>query len=265
MTEDKKKIRDVVDKLYQFRAKIPANLAIEKVKRVWGIDISQDSVPELIEPRKNIIEEKIKIAEYSVDKILLKRFVKFVGVSGSVASEFASDQDDIDLFIVVRNDTVWIYRLFLYLRNLGKDSIRSKGNPDVKNKLCINFLVEQRAMDFESDIFNLNELIYLKPLYNKNFIHVIFLSNSWLEEKYLVSEEFLGKEKLKVGDLKEIGKRNYFLTIINFVAFLLQILFMIFTNHDPDIKRLFVGFREGRVQFYPKGFKEEKLKNINTD
>jgi len=265
MKRNEKRLLDTVEELYQFRSRIPANLTVEKVKEVWGIDIKQEKFPKVIEPRKNIIEEKVEITQKSLNQILLKPIVRFIGISGSVASEFVQRDDDIDLFIVVKNDTVWIYRLYIYIKNLFKRNIRSKGNPNVKDKLCINFLVEQRALDFEQDIFNLNELTYLKPIYNKEFLNIIFLSNLWLEEKYLISEKFLGKRNLKVGDVKKIGKRNYFLLPVNFLAFLFQLVFMLVTKHNPDIKRLFKGFRDGEVQFYPEDFKEEKLKEIKVD
>jgi len=264
MMKRDKDIRKIVDTLYQFRSKIPANLTVKKVKDVWGIDINKNDYKELIEPRINIIEKKLNIVENLLDKIVISSFVKFVGVSGSVASEFAKEEDDIDLFIVVKNDTVWIYRFLLYIRNLFQNNIRAKGSPDVKDKLCINYLVEERGLEFESDIFNLNELIYLKPIYNRNYLNVILLLNNWLKEKYLITDKFLGKDRLKVGDVKDVMKRNYFLIPLNFISFILQLTFMIVKKHEPDIGRLFHGFKEGKVQFYPKDFRKEKLGDIKS-
>lgn len=254
-----------VQELYQFRARIPANLSKDKVEDVWGINVSNDELPSLIEPRKNIIEEKIEIVRESLEWIVIKPFVKFIGVSGSIASEFAKESDDIDLFIVTKNDTVWIYRLYIYIKDLFRSRIRSKGNPEVKNKLCINFLAEQRALHFEEDIFNLNELLFLKPVYNKSFLNILFLNNPWLRENYMVSEKFLGQKDLKVREVKEITKRNYLLLPINFIAFVGQLIFMIVMGHEPDLKRLLNGFRKGRVQFYPKGFKNEKIRGVKID
>ena len=259
MNQKRDRREEIIEELYEFRSRIPANLDTKKVKIVWGIDFSQNNIKEIIQPRKNIIEEKIEIAQDSLEWILFKPFVKFIAISGSVASEFAKEEDDIDLFIVTENDTVWIYRLYIYIKNLTRCKIRSKGGKQLKNKLCINFLAEQRALLFEEDIFNLNEILFLKPIYNKRFQKVIFLNNPWLKDHYLLSEKFLGKERLKVGDVKEITKRNYILFPINFLAFIGQLLFMVVMRHDPDLKRLFRGFREGRVEFYPKDFKKDKI------
>jgi hypothetical protein len=264
MINQEERLEKVIKELYQFRARIPANLTVEKVKETWGINIDQRAIPKVIQPRGNIIEEKIEILKNSLDLIIKKQFVRFVGISGSVASEFAKTEDDIDLFIVTKNDRVWIYRLLVYINNLFSKRIRSKGDSNVKNKLCLNFLVEERAVNFDPDIFNLNELIYIKPIYNKKFLRVIFLSNPWLKDRYLLSDKFLGMDDLKVGDVKRIGKRNYFLSPLNFIAFVLQLLFMLVTNHNPDINRLLRGFKEGRVEFYPKDFKEEKIKGVKA-
>ena len=42
-------------------------------------------------------------------------FVKFIGISGSVAAKIANPEDDIDLFIVVKNGSSWLYRGILKL------------------------------------------------------------------------------------------------------------------------------------------------------
>ena len=262
MSKPDKKILNVINQLYRFRSVIPANLTIKKVKEVWGIALKRKQLVKVLEPRKNIIEKKIEIARESMDVFLLPAFIKFIGVSGSVASEFAKKEDDIDLFIVTKNDTVWIYRLLLYIKNLFSKKIRSKGDKKVENKFCINFLVEERALEFEDDIFNLNELLYLKPLYKEKYLSIIYLNNSWLKDKYFVSNNFLNKESIKVGDIKNLKKRKYLLTVINFLAFIMQFVYMFIRNHQPDLKRLLKGFKKGRVEFYPKSFKEKKLKNL---
>jgi predicted nucleotidyltransferase len=259
MNQKRDRREEIVRELYDFRSRIPANLDISKIKEVWDMDFSQDSIENVIEPRGNIIEEKTKIAEESLEWILFKPFVKFVAISGSVASEFAKEEDDIDLFIVTKNDSVWIYRLYIYIKNLFKHKIRSKGSKQVKNKLCVNFLAEQRALLFEEDIFNLNEILFLEPIYNERFEKVILLNNPWLKDHYLLSEKFLGKDRLKVGDVKEITKRNYILLPLNFIVFIAQVLFMIVMRHNPDLMRLFRGFKDGRVEFYPKDFKDDKV------
>ena len=266
MKEKRNLVETSIYKLYDFRAKIPANLNSKKVKKVWNIEIKQEQIPKLIDIKEGIFKKKIRIVQESLDWLVFRPFVRFVGVSGSVASEFAKEDDDIDLFIVVKNDTAWIYRLCLYLKNFSKHIIRSKEKvikgEDVKDKFCINLITEERSLIFEDDIFNLNELIYLKPLYNEKFLNLIYLNNSWLKDKYLVSEKFLRKDLVKIGDMKKLSKRSFLLIPINFVFFLLQVIYMSIMRHSPDYKRLWGGFINGRIEFFPKSFREEKVKQF---
>jgi hypothetical protein len=260
MNKNDERVKTYIKKLYFFRSKIPANLTAEKVKKVWQEDISQEDIPLLIDVNRGEMDRKIEIAKRSLKWIVFKPWVKFVGISGSVGSEFAKENDDIDLFIVVKNDRVWVYRLYIYLRNLFRHRIRAKGKREVKDKLCLNFLVEQRALKLEEDIFILNELLYLKPIYNKKYLKIIFLNNEWLADKYFVSREFLNRNGLKVGDVKELTERNYFLLVFNFIAFTIQVVFMLLMQHDPDLERLWKGFKGGRIEFYPEEFKSRKIR-----
>lgn len=269
MNKNSDRVQACIQRLYDFRSNIPANLPVRKVEKVWETDLNEMKFPELIKPKEDLIKEKIGIARKALSWLIFKPWVKFVGISGSVASEFAREDDDIDLFIVVKNDTAWIYRLYIYFKNLFEKRIRSKEKvvrgESVKNKLCINFITEERNLRFEDDIFNLNELIFLKPIYKEDYLKVIFINNPWLNEKYLVSNKYLQKDRVTVKDVRDLSKRSYLLLIPNLIAFLGQIGYMTVMRHHPDFKRLWKGFREGRIEFYPKGFREEKLRVVKTD
>lgn len=266
MKQNEEFIRACILKLYDFRSNIPANLSVEKVKSIWDIEILQSDIPSNIKETSEILDRKINIAEKSLELLLCKKFVRFIGISGSVGSEFAKEGDDIDLFIIVKNDTSWIYRLCLYLRNFSKNIIRSKEKitrgEDVKDKFCVNLITEERSLIFEDDLFNLNEIIYLKPLYNGKFLNLIYLNNPWLKDKYLVSEKFLRKDLIEMGDVKKLTKRNFLLVPINFVLFLLQVVYMSIMKHSPDYKRLWKGFINGRIEFFPKDFRKNKVEGV---
>jgi hypothetical protein len=268
MNKNKDKVQTCIQKLYDFRSRIPANLSVEKIKQVWDVDVKEGRYGQNINVNKETIEEKIKMVEKDLKWLIFKPVVKFVGISGSVGAEFAKDEDDIDLFIVTSNDVAWIYRLYLYIRNVFYKKIRSKEKiskgENVKNKLCINFITEQRNLNFERNMFDLNELIYLKPVYNKKFLNLIFLSNQWLSDDYCISEKFLNRSEILVRDVKNLNKRNYLLMPINFFAFVGQVMFMLIMNHRPDLKRLWKNLKVGRIEFYPKDFKKEKLENVKS-
>jgi len=115
-----------VEELYNFRENIPACFSRQKVKEVWGLEVEGEKYKGISDRQRRIISEKVRILEDSLSWVLFKLFVRFVGISGSIASEFVKEEDDIDLFIVTKNDTVWIYRLLLYTRNVFERRVRLK-------------------------------------------------------------------------------------------------------------------------------------------
>ncbi|MCD4756569.1 hypothetical protein K8R20_03070 [bacterium] len=249
-----------MEELYNFRKNIPACLSKQKVMEVWGLEVDGEEYSGISDVQRDMMEKKMGMLEKSLSWIVFKPFVRFIGISGSIASEYVEDGDDIDLFIVTRNDVVWVYRLFLYFRNIFEQRVRlKKKRLEVKDKLCINLLTEERSLVFDDDIFNLNELLFLKPVYKKEFLSVIFLQNSWLKEKFLVSESFLKKEDIRMGMLKGLSKRNYLLFPVNCFCFCGQFVFMLLMRHRPDVRRLLRGFGKGRIEFFPRDFRRDIL------
>ena len=59
-----------------------------------------------------ILEEKMKIAKKGIRKIRYVPFVKAVFVCNTVASGFVTEESDIDLFIIVRKNRLWLARFF---------------------------------------------------------------------------------------------------------------------------------------------------------
>ena len=77
---------------------------------------AQDSkVKEISSLIKSEIAKRIPI-------LLVGNLVKFIGISGSVGSGFAKE-DDIDIFVVTRNGTMWLYRALvqinIFIERLG--------------------------------------------------------------------------------------------------------------------------------------------------
>jgi hypothetical protein len=181
-----------------------------------------------------------------------------VGISGSVGAGFAKEDDDIDVFVVVRNYTSWIYRVIITLKNLFHHRIRMIRNGGmVKDKFCVNLICEERNLKFDEDIFNFHELMYLIPIYNERYLNFIYSQNSWLRSKYGVKGELLiTRESVS-------KKRDWFLRVANFKFFVIQILFMIVFLHRPEFGRLWNNYKKGRIEFFPAGFREEKIQEYN--
>lgn len=229
----------------------------EDCKRIWGKKIAKELyrnyIPKIKEKRNTFIEEKINKVKKQLSDLLISDYVKFIGISGSVAAGFASQDDDIDLFIVVKNNTMWIYRLILQIKNLKLQNLRTKRSNNIKNKLCLNLISEEKNLKFEDDLFTFHELMYLLPIYNEQYIYKIFSSNTWLYDNYKIKKEYY--QRIKIQD----AKTNILVRIANNITFFLQLVFMILAKHNPDLRRIIDNNKIGRIEFFDKDFRSNIL------
>jgi len=114
-------------------------------------------------------------------------FIKFVGVTGSVAYSVANKNSDIDLFIITAPKRLWLARLFTNL-NLDRQGFRKLGQ---KNRICVNFLVSQDSLNFEAIfpyLYDKYWLATLKPIAGSGYQELIN-ENQWIK-KYFCNLEF---------------------------------------------------------------------------
>lgn len=254
------KTSEILKKYSAFRSNMGVPIDIRLLNKHWnlgkGIDKKDLYTGEINNPE---IKRKIRIAEDSIDLLKVFNFVEFIGISGSVASGFADEGDDIDIFVVVKNDRAWIYRAVVLFRNIFHKKIRT-GEFFLKDKVCVNFILEQRSLSLDPDIFNLNEIISLIPIFNHQYIQTIFANNEWLFDKYAVRRIEIDEEYNK----KVLNRRYPLFIVLNFFFFVPQLVYMIISGHNPDFRRIWGNYKKGRIEFFPKDFKEEKLKNLET-
>ncbi len=228
-----------------FRKNMGTTMPKEKVREFWEIaSIKNKGVGSLKRDKK-----KIKIVEENLHLFLHRDWVKFIGITGSVAAGISKNEDDIDVLVVVKNNRMWIYRAILALR-LGKKSLRRVWNKPYKNKIDTNFICEERGIRFNPEsIFIFHELIFMIPVYNEKYYEKILNINYKLMENYCTK-----KRK------KELPNKNeeVFFKIFNHIAFLLQYTYMIIKRHRPNYKRLSKNNKKGRIEFFPEDYRKKK-------
>lgn len=225
-----------------------SDLYFEDAKRIFKSNISYLK-KEILNP---VVQEKINFTKEKIKFFQILGLVKFVGISGSIAAKTAKTENDIDIFIVVKNGSSWIYRGLLMLKNIKIKLLRSAGEAELPNMFCPNLIVEERGLLFDEDIFTFHELFYLVPIFNEAYYLNILSKNDWVKKYGAVV----------INNNYVFDKHHYFLSVINYFAFLSQILFMKYKKHNPDVKRLFKNYLSGKIEFYPNSFKEEKLSNL---
>lgn len=248
-------IKKSVENLEKFRTLMGASLKKDDIKRIWGKSFLRESKEKYEQNVNEIVKGKLEYAENIVKVLKIFNWVKFIGVSGSVGAGFAKEEDDIDVFVVVKDGTAWVYRGLISIANLFHNKIRAKRHKVIKNKLCLNMICEERGLKFDNDIFNFHELMFLVPIYNEKYLNFIYSNNLWLRESYFVKKDLL-YTKISRGK-----NANFFIKFLNTVFYLLQISFMYISNHKPDLKRIKRNYKKGRIEFFEEDFKKEKLED----
>jgi hypothetical protein len=134
--------------------------------------------------RQQWLYEKWKIAKRMAAIISFIPTVALVGVTGGLAMNNSEKEDDIDIFIVVSNGTLWITR---FMVTWVSDILRLRRRPkdlNVKNKICLNMFVTERGMRLptaERDLFSAHEVLQMIPIWEQQGTYKKFLmANRWV-------------------------------------------------------------------------------------
>lgn len=248
-----KEIKKSVKNLERFRTLMGASLRKDDVKRIWGKSFLRESRERYEQNANEIVNGKLEYARDTIKILKISNWVKFIGISGSVGAGFAKEEDDIDIFVVVKDGTAWVYRGLISLLNLFHNKVRAKRHRIIKDKLCLNMICEERGLEFDSDMFNFHELMFLIPLYNEKYLNFIYSDNLWLRDSYFVKKDLL---YTKISKSKDV---NLLVKFLNAIFYLLQICFMYISNHKPNVKRIRRNYKKGKIEFFEEEYKKDKL------
>src|SRR3989344_7811907 len=156
------------------------NSVVEHEKDMLFLKGKRKSVIRRIEREKESLQ-KIEYAKKIIKKIFLVPTVLFVGISGSLSVLNASKNDDIDLFIIARKNTVWASRFFviLLLKFLGVH--RRRGGKDIKNKFCLNMIIDESSLKFskaKQDLYTAHEIAQVLPIIERGQTYSRFINSN---------------------------------------------------------------------------------------
>jgi len=247
------------EQFIKLRKNIPVNTSINEFKDIYGKAYKAEILKfGLVKNRgkESVVKDKLRLIYKYRDVFFFSDWVRYIGVTGSIAAGSAKECDDLDIFIVVRNYRMWIYRGIILLKMIRK-SRRAK-NEYQKDLFCLNMIIEERGIDFPEDIFNFHELMMMRTVFNTGYKDYILQRNTWVKKFGYVSDH------VSVSGYKPVIIVSVWLKIVNWFAYISQIIYMIILNHKPDIKRIVKDNKEGKILFYRKDFKEEKLNLLNN-
>jgi len=135
--------------------------------------------------RERYSKIKLKIAKKA--SVLISKIwtVKFVGITGALAMNNAGKDDDIDLMIITKENTLWTTRLLVYIfLKTANFKIRSPRDKLEKDKLCINLWLDENDLAWNKDernIYTAHEIAQVIPIVDKKESYQKFLwSNKWI-------------------------------------------------------------------------------------
>lgn len=196
---------------------------------------------------------KTKKAQDLADTISQKfKEILFVGLTGSVAADYPAKNDDIDLLIITKKNTLWIVRLllrwYIFSHHLPH---RRYGQEEKRDQFCFNFWLDENALKLPKDKHNLKnaiDLVLMKPLINKDNIYKKFIEENDWAKKFVgtgytnITNQFLiFNDETHLASLKNGGRKQWCLWIINLTIFIPQFLFMWpkIGSEKVDLKRAF--------------------------
>ena len=177
--------------------KFVIKLAKESIKTKLGQLRSIQKVGEyyVVKGRKEIVtlrksriqtsKRKLQKAQRIASLLVFIPTIFFIGVSGGVAMQNADETDDIDFFVIVKKNTVWISRLLLLVLLQFLGARRKRGEKYVSDKICLNMIIDEQTLLFSKnrqDIYTAHEIVQLVPLIDRHDTYQRFLDdNMWVK------------------------------------------------------------------------------------
>lgn len=169
--------------------------------------------------------------------LIEKKFenILFLGITGSVAANNTKEDDDIDLMIIAKKNTLWIIRLklrwFIYSHKIAH---RKYGNKQKKDEFCFNLWLDEgrlRLPKIKQNLRSAIDMILVKPIINKNETYEKFLlANHWAKRWVATGYNKIVDRRSLIVDKK--AKFNLINWLVNFLVFVPQYLWML-----PKIKK----------------------------
>lgn len=210
--------------------------------------------------RKKTSQEKIDLAKKIISFFNFLPTVQLVGISGALSLRNCDKDDDIDLFVIAKKNNLWLTRfiMIVFLKIIGR--YRSYSIRDFSDKICLNMLIDEKALSFpkkRQNLYTAHEIVQILPILNKNNTYGKFLSaNAWIK-KFLPNSLDIKKLSNRVIEKKKPTYQftqllNYPLTLLEWIAKKIQLTSI---NKHKSTETISDNF----LAFHPFDYKEKVL------
>ncbi len=177
-----------------------------------------------------IVTAKLRKAEWLAQQLTRFNTIEMIGVTGSVAAENCDIDDDIDLLIITKAQSLWLTRFqVMFWLWIHKIPHRRYFRPEARDMFCFNLWLESDSLGIINHRQNRSsavDLVMMKPVYDQNNCYQRFLNaNSWAKkfvatgyQKLILNNKFLMTNKRPTTSL--------FWKIVNWKCYVLQRIYM---------------------------------------
>lgn len=138
-------------------------------------------------------------------------FVRGIAISGSLSKNYASENPDIDYFIIADKNRMWIARSFLHF---FKKLTFITGH---EHYFCMNYLIDTEALYIHyQNLYSAIEMATLLPVYDKRLVMEFYAKNQWVST-YLPNHSGIENFSYLISKRKRLFK-GVFEGIINIFA-----------------------------------------------
>jgi len=137
--------------------------------------------------------------------------VKYLGISGTVSVLNARPEDDLDLFVITRANSLFTARFLLILFTSLLGVRRRRGERDVKDKLCFNLFISESELTIpkhKQTPYIAHEIGQLWTVMNKDRTYERFLwANRWINywfKNFTINRVKLTKPKREIDLIEKV-------------------------------------------------------------
>ena len=180
----------------------------------------------LISQRK--IDESINI----IKRLAKIPTIRLISVTGSVAVNNSKEDDDVDLMIVTKNNSLWLTRLLItvIIYFSGRKRKPNASRTQSSDTLCLNLWLEERSLTIpvsKRSLYTAHEVLQTLPVYDSGGCYQKFVTKNHWVKRHLANAYYNKTRNLKHSDnsSKTIAV-NHLLRFLNNLSYLLQYMYM---------------------------------------
>jgi len=166
---------------------------LNKVDEFYGIgDLKQNVKKRAL--GQSEAEKYWKSARRTSNILSLIPFIRCICISGSLSKGYMDKDSDVDYFIIVKKNRLWIVRAIFSFFILGFSML------NIKKYFCPNYIIVDSDLEIrDKNIFTATEIASLVPMYNQKMYEDFLAQNIW-------TNRFMPNSKPRKAEIKEEKK-----------------------------------------------------------